>query len=67
MYALITQNKEKIKYFVLFGIVITILLLVSVVFKNDENVKNTKTNFALENKDLSLIIEFVFSKIIDFG
>ena len=50
MYALITENKEKIKYFVLFGIVITILLLVSVVFKNDENIKDTKTNFVLENK-----------------
>ena len=63
MYQIIWKNRDKIKYFFFSIITITLLLLVTVVYKNDQIVTNKQTNISLPDKDLKLIKEFFFKKI----
>ena len=63
MYYLLKQNKEKTIYFILFTFIAAFFLLVTVVFKNDEEIRNKKTNTSFQHQDLSTIKEFLLSKL----
>ena len=60
MYRILNRNKEKTIYFILFAFLITILLLVSVVYKNDEGIKKIETNILSHNQELILVKQFFF-------
>ena len=63
MYQILKQGKEKAIYFVLFTFIISLLLLVTVVFKNDEKLKNRETNVSFQHQDLTSIKNFLLKKI----
>ena len=63
MFRILGQNKEKTKYFILYTFTIAFLLLVTVVFKNDSDVKNKKTNISIQHQDLSSIKEFLLKNL----
>ena len=63
MYRILNRNKEKIIYFILFAFLITILLLVSVVYKNDEGIKKIETNILSHNQELILVKQFFFNSL----
>ena len=63
MYQIIWKNRNKLKYFFFTIITITLLLLVTVAYKNDQIATNKQTNISLPDKDLKLIKEFFLKKI----
>ena len=63
MYRILNRNKEKTIYFILFAFLITILLLVSVVYKNDEGIKKIETNILFHNQDLILVKQFFLNRL----
>ena len=65
MYKILKENGYKAKYLLIFGGIVSILLLVTVAFKNDVEIGNAKYKYdeSLRQKDLSLIKEFLVSKI----
>ena len=63
MYQILKQGKEKAIYFVLFVFIISLLLLVAVVFKNDEIIKNGGANVSFQHQDLTSIKKFLLKKI----
>ena len=63
MYRILNRNKEKTIYFILFTFLITILLLVSVVYKNDEGIKKIETNILFHNQELILVKQFFFNSL----
>ena len=63
MYQILKQNREKTKYFVLFTFIIAFSLLLTVVFKNDEKIKNKEINVAFQYEDLTSIKEFLLTLI----
>ena len=63
MYRILNRNKEKTIYFILFAFLITILLLVSVVYKNDEGIKKIETNILFHNQELILVKKFFFNRL----
>ena len=63
MYYLLRQNKEKTIYFILFTFIAAFFLLVAVVFKNDDEIRNKKKNIFVQHQDLSTIKEFLLSKL----
>ena len=63
MYRILNRNKEKTIYFILFAFLITILLLVSVVYKNDEGIKKIETNILSHNQELILVKKFFFNSL----
>ena len=63
MYRILNKNKEKIIYFILFAFLITILLLVSVVYKNDEGIKKIETNILSHDQELILVKKFFFNSL----
>ena len=63
MYRILNRNKEKTIYFILFAFLITILLLVSVVYKNDEGIKKIETNILSHNQELILVKQFFFNRL----
>ena len=63
MYQIIWKNRDKLKYFFFTIITITLLLLVTVAYKNDQIATNKQTNISLPDKDLKLIKEFFLKKI----
>ena len=63
MYRILNRNKEKIIYFILFAFLITILLLVSVVYKNDEGIKKIETNILSHNQELILVKQFFLNSL----
>ena len=63
MYQIILKNRDKLKYFFFTIVTITLLLLVTVVYKNDQIATNKQTNISLPDKDLKLIKEFFLKKI----
>ena len=63
MYQILNRNKEKTIYFILFTFLITILLLVSVVYKNDEGIKKIETNILSHNQELILVKQFFFNSL----
>ena len=63
MYQILKQNREKTKYFILFTFIITFSLLLTVVFKNDEKIKNKEINVSFQYEDLTSIKEFLLTLI----
>ena len=63
MYRILNRNKEKTIYFILFAFLITILLLVSVVYKNDEGIKKIETNILSHNQELILVKQFFLNSL----
>jgi len=63
MYQILNRNKEKTIYFILFTFLITILLLVSVVYKNDEGIKKIETNILSHNQELILVKQFFLNSL----
>ena len=63
MYQILNRNKEKTIYFILFAFLITILLLVSVVYKNDEGIKKIETNILSHDLELILVKKFFFNRL----
>ena len=63
MYQILKQNREKTKYFILFTFILTFSLLLTVVFKNDEKIKNKEINISLQYEDLTSIKEFLLTLI----
>ena len=63
MYRILNKNKEKTIYFILFAFLITILLLVSVVYKNDEGIKKIETNILFHNQELILVKQFFLNRL----
>ncbi|HIO51026.1 MAG TPA: M23 family metallopeptidase [Pelagibacteraceae bacterium] len=63
MYQILKQNREKTKYFILFTFIIAFSLLLTVVFKNDEKIKNKEINVSFQYEDLTSIKEFLLTLI----
>ena len=63
MYEILKQNLEKTKYFVLFTFIIIFSLLLTVVFKNDEKIKNKEINVSFQHEDLTSVKEFLLTLI----
>ena len=63
MYQIFKQSREKTKYFILFTFIITFSLLLTVVFKNDEEIKNKRINVSSQHKNLTSIKEFLLTLI----
>ena len=63
MYQILRQNKETVKYFTIFTLVILIFLLVTVVYKNDYEVLTIEKDAFSQRKELAQIKEFLFKKI----
>ena len=63
MYQILNRNKEKTIYFILFAFLITIILLVSVVYKNDEGIKKIETNILSHNQELILVKQFFLNSL----
>ena len=63
MYQILRQNKETVKYFTIFTLVILIFLLVTVVYKNDYEVLTIEKDDFSQKKELAQIKEFLFKKI----
>ena len=63
MYQILKQNREKTIYVILFTLIITFSLLVTVAFKNDQEIKNKEINVSLDHEDLISIKEFLLKSI----
>ena len=63
MYEILKQNLEKTKYFVLFTFIIIFSLLLTVVFKNDEKIRNKEINVSFQHEDLTSVKEFLLTLI----
>ena len=63
MYQFLKQNREKTKFFILFTFIVTFSLLLTVVFKNDEKIKNKEINVSFQHEDLTSIKEFLLTLI----
>ena len=63
MNQILKQYREKAKYLLLFTFIITFALLLTVVFKNDEGLKNKEINVSFQHEDLSSVKEFLLSLI----
>ena len=63
MYQITKKNKEKTKYFILFTLFTTCLLLLLVVFKNDEKIIKSKKDISFQHSDLISIKKFLLTKI----
>jgi len=61
MYYDFKKNWEKVKYFVIFTLTVTLLLTVTIIYKNDRFVGNE--NFSIKDDELSLIKKFLLKKI----
>ena len=57
MFQILGQNKENTKLFAIFTFIIIILLLVTVVYKNDEDIVNKSKDFSFEDKNFTIIKE----------
>ena len=63
MFQMLGKNKEKTVYSVLFTLILTWVILVTIFFKNDKEIVSQKTNTSQPNKDITLIKEFFLQKI----
>ena len=63
MYQILKQNREKTIYVILFTLIITFSLLVTVAFKNDQEIKNKEINVSFDQEDLISIKEFLLKSI----
>jgi len=63
MFKPLLQNKEKVRYILLFSLLAFSFLLVLVVFKNNETALDKKGKVSYRNEELISIKNFLFSKI----
>ena len=63
MYQILKHSREKTKYFILFVFIITFSLLLTVVFKNDDQLKNKGANISFQHEDLTSVKEFLLTLI----
>jgi len=63
MNQIIIKNWHKIKYFLLFALILLFLVLLAFAYKNNQAISNKEKNINYENQDLILIKEFLFKKI----
>ena len=63
MYRILKKNKGKTVSFILFIFIITLLLLLTVVSKYNEEITSKEKKFSLKNQDLTSIKEFLLTKI----
>ena len=63
MYQVLKRNKEKTLYFLVFISIVAFFLLVTVAYKNDEEVINKEKSVAFRQTDLNLIKNFFLEKI----
>ena len=63
MLRILKKNKEITVNFILFTFIITVLLLLTVVFKNNEEIISKEKNVSIQHQDLSSIKEFLLTKI----
>ena len=63
MYQILKKNSEKAKYFILFTLIISFSLLLAVVFKNGEQIKNKEVNVTFHQEDLVSFKEFLLTLI----
>tara|TARA_B100001123_G_scaffold446153_1_gene599706 strand:- start:1503 stop:2804 length:1302 start_codon:yes stop_codon:yes gene_type:complete len=62
MYEILKNNWDKSKYFILYSLIITSLLLVAVVYKNNENITK-KTESTIGVSDLKIFKKFLLDQI----
>ena len=60
MYEILKKGGEKTKYLILSSFFLIFLFLLTVVFKNDQEVKVKEIDPSLLNKEIALVKEFVF-------
>ena len=58
MYDVLKRNWDKTKYLILSGFAVIFLLLVTVVYKNDSEIKDVATEGVFKEKDLVSLKEF---------
>ena len=63
IHQVLKQNKDKLKYFILFTLIMISMLLVTVVLKNDEELISKGKKVSFKHSDLALIKEFLLTKI----
>ena len=63
MYQYLKQYREKTLYLILFTFIITFALLVTVVFKNDEEIGNKEINVSFQHEELTSVKEFFLTLI----
>tara|TARA_Y100000590_G_scaffold352756_1_gene405462 strand:- start:102 stop:1400 length:1299 start_codon:yes stop_codon:yes gene_type:complete len=63
MQEIFKNNREILKYLLLFLSIATLLVLVTVAFKNDDNIKSTKIDLSFDTKDINLVKKFLLKKI----
>ena len=63
MLRILKKNKEITVNFILFTFIITLLLLLTVVFKNNEEIISKEKNVSFQHPDLTSIKEFLLTKI----
>ena len=63
MYQILNRNKKRTINFILFTLVTICLLLLMVVFKNDEKIIKNKKNISFQHPDIVLIKKFLLTKI----
>ena len=63
MLQILTKNKERLKYYSIFTLIIAVLLLVTITYKNENSIKNEKTDTVFEYKSIDEIKNFLLRKI----
>jgi len=63
MYQLLRKNSEKTKYFIIFSLLLTFVLLLAVAFKNDEKIGTSNKKLSSRHSDFISIQNFLITKI----
>ena len=65
MYQILKKNWDKVKYLILSGFIVTFLLLLTVVYKSDEEIvkKSSRINDSYAVSDLKTLKEYLFKQI----
>ena len=63
MTQILKQDWLKKSYLILFASIVSVLLLVTVVYKNDRSIKSVDTSILSQNQELQKIKQFLFKKI----
>jgi len=63
MYQIIRKNRDRVKYFLVFTLSIVSLLLLTVVFKNDDKIVDGKKEIYFKHPDYASLKKFILSKI----
>ena len=63
MHQLISQNKQTKLYIIIFTFLVSFLVLLTVVYKNDSQTTKEEKSFFFQHPDLKLIKEFLLSEI----